>query len=299
MVETVMFRKINTAELSCDLGIILFSAVLPRIYDSLIDVRLFSVPFTPLFLLFAVYFLPILLGDIWNNSLTPQDRILRRSLVATLVCNLLFVFGNIMYYTLHREIVPETQGMVIGVMAMVLLLMGPIAGFMFTSKRSAPDKLSAQVTISIVTCGLLFLFFLLMCGGEWFENVWGLFQFFIIIGFIIGDAVLIMLAFGALYAAAGALSRRGLLEPLKRAFAFSIPFWAAFLLTVFNLHATRLIFGSIGTGTAGGKLLVTAAFVFSGVIPLRVILALKPPYSSFNIFLGALSVGLLLLTVFR
>jgi hypothetical protein len=62
-----MFRNINMAELSCDLGIILFSAVLPHFYDSLAALSLFSVPFTPVFLLFALYFLPILFGNICST----------------------------------------------------------------------------------------------------------------------------------------------------------------------------------------------------------------------------------------
>ena len=294
-----MIGRINTAEIACDLGIILFSAVLSRFYDGMVSITIFSIPFPALFLLAAIYFLPVLVGSIWNNSFSPADRVLRRLLVASLACNLLFCFGNVMYYTMHKELVPETQGMVIGVMSMVLLLMGPIAGFMFTSRRMAMDRVSTQITLSIITCGLLFLFFLLMCGMELFRNVWGLFQFFIIIGFIIGDAVLIMLMIAAMHAAAAFLSRRGLLDPLRRAFSFSIPFWAAFLLTVFNIHASRLIFGSIGTASAGGKVLVLAAFTFSGVLPLRILLAVKPPYSALNIFLGVVSTALLLYSIFR
>ena len=60
-----MFRNINMAELSCDLGIILFSAVLP----------LFGAVHAGISAVCAV-FLPILLG-------------------------------NIMYYTLHKEIFTE------------------------------------------------------------------------------------------------------------------------------------------------------------------------------------------------
>lgn len=294
-----MSAKINIPELAVDLGIILFSSVLAQFYDSLVSLKILSVPFPVVFLLLSLYFLPVFLGNLYNNVFPPGDKKFRRAVIFTLVGNLLFIFGNIMYYTIHKEILPELTGMSVGVMAMVLLLMGPIAGFMFTTKQAAPDKVSTQITISIITCGLLFLFVLLICGGEWFRNIWGLFQFFMIIGFIVGDVILIMLAMGAMYALRHFLIRTKLYDPLNRALLFSIPFLAAFLLTVFNLHASRIIFSSAGAGTISSKILLSGAFVFSGVLPLRIILAVKPPYYIVNILIGVLSIGMLLFSIFR
>ena len=294
-----MLHKPNISELAFDSGILVFSFGLSYYYETLISIHIFSIPFSAVFLLLALYYLPVLIGNLYNNVFFNAGKTVKNLVVCTLATNLLFIFGNLMHYVVSSNALPELTAAAVGISAMVLVIVGPISGLMFTAAKADENKVSVQMYISLIAAGIIMLFVILIFSSAWFKSTWGPLRFFLTIGLIGGDAAAILLSAALVYCIKNFFVKVKVYDPLNRAFRILIPFLAAFLLTVFNIHASRLIFHAIGTDSIDSKMLVLGAFIFSGVLPLRLILAAKPPYNAVNIFIGILSACALLFNVFR
>ncbi|TFH42619.1 MAG: hypothetical protein E4G96_03060 [Chrysiogenales bacterium] len=292
-------KKITINELACDVGIVIFSMVISRSYDHIAAVKPFSVPFPVIHYLFALYFLPVIIGTIYNHDFPDKTDPLRRLVMFTLVTNTVFIFIYLLYFTIQKSGLGDSMAMTLGIIAVLFLLMGPIAGLMFTGTQSVTSEISPRILVAMITFGMVPLFIVIANGAELFGYDGGVLQFGVLLLVVIGDVLLILFLTLLLISFQSLLKRLNIYEITGRLFRQSMPFFAAFILVVFNISSTRLIFETIGRGGAHAWLYILAALIFSGVLPLRIILAVKPPYSVYNILIGIVSVSVLVLSIFR
>jgi len=188
-----MNNNINISELAYDLGILAFSFIISHYYKAIMAFMIGSVPFPVMFFMTALYVLPVLIGKIYYSNFSDSDIKLRKFVIFTMITNTAFIFIYTLYYIMKKTQFSEGMMGTLGVLTIVILIMAPIAGMVFTDKRMETEELSTQLIISVFTVGMFPLFIVLVNGSELFGELNGFLEFLIIAGFVLGDIFLIIM----------------------------------------------------------------------------------------------------------
>lgn len=295
---TQMKSKLNLNELAYDFAILVFPFILERLYTPIMRSAPLGLPFIYIFITAAIYFLPLLIGSMYNNDFKDSSPRIKRFIPYILFASTLFVFINLMYLVVPMLKKSETRGSLIMITAIIFMLMGPIAGIMFTRKNSPRLREgSTQIFIFLFTIGMLPLFYMLISGEELFGNTGFIAAFFIITGLIIGDAVFIVLLYFLYKKCRDTVIRMGLYDRFMFIIRLLAPFCVSFMLVFFNINSSRLFMGAAGNHGAGSVLLIIFLFIVSGVLPLRIMMMLTPPVRPGNILLGIVSGASMVLVI--
>jgi hypothetical protein len=288
--QMLLKNRFNLNELAYDIALLVFPFILERIYTPLMASATPGIPFRLVFITSTVYFLPLLIGSMYNNDFRDSSHFIKRCILYILFACTLFAFVNIMYLVMPGIDKPGNHGKLVLITAIIFLLMGPIAGMMFTRKNSPRlQEGSTQVFLFLFTIGLLPLFYMLVSGEELFGNTGFIAGFFIITGLITGDAVFIVLLYLFYKKSRDTVIRMGLYDRFMFIMRLLAPFCVSFMLVLFNINSTRLFIGSAGVHGAGSVALIIFLYIISGVLPLRIMMMLTPPVNRGNIVLGIIS----------
>lgn len=297
----VLKNKLNLNELAYDFAILVFPFILERLYTPIMTSAPLGLPFTYIFITATIYFLPLLIGSMYNNDFKDSSPRIKRFIPYILFASTLFAFINLMYLVVPKLKNSGTRGSLIMITAIIFMLMGPIAGMMFTRKNSPRLREgSTQIFIFLFTIGMLPLFYMLISGEELFGNTGFIAAFFIITGLIIGDAVFIVLLYFLYKKCRDTIIRMGFYDRFMFIMKLLAPFCVSFMLVFFNINSSRLFMGAAGGHGAGSVLLIVFLFIISGVLPLRIMMMLTPPVRPGNIVIGTISaVSMVVVTVMR
>jgi hypothetical protein len=296
--RTTFSNKIKLNDLAYDAAIFIFPLILGQLYGRLMAFRPLGLPFVQLFLAGTVYFLPLLIGKMYNVDFRDSSERVRKCVLVILFATMFFAYGNLLYLVMPTIDQAGSYGKFLMVTATIFLIMGPIAGLMFT-KKDAPrvEGASTQMVVFLMTMGFLPLFFILISGEEIFGNTGFLLSLLIIIGLITGDVVLIVLIYAAYSKYKKMLIKAGAYDTCVFIIRLLTPFCVSFLLLFFNINSDRLFMTGIGTKGAWSILLVIFFYVATGVFPLRILMMLTPPVKPVNIYIGIASAVFLILVV--
>lgn len=287
--------RINLNELAYDFAILIFPFLLEKLYNPIMNSSPFGLPFAWMFIMSTVYFLPLLIGRMYNEDFKNSSLLIRKSVPYVLFASMFFAYANLLYLIIPSlKLESQGYGKFILVSATVFLLMGPMAGLMF-SKKNAPkiEGASTQLVVFLITIGFLPLFFIIVEGERIFGDTGVLFGIFIIILLISGDAVFIVLIYGLYKKIKNLLIRINVYDTCVSLVKIATPFCISFMLVFFNINSNRLFSGFGGNGT-GSIILILTLYVISGVLPLRILMMLTPPVRPLNILLGITSLVYLL-----
>ena len=282
--------RINLNELAYDFAILIFPFLLEKLYNPIMNSAPFGLPFAWMFILSTVYFLPLLTGRMYNEDFKNSHALIRKFVTYVLFASMFFAYANLLFLIIPSfKMEAQGYGKFILVSATVFLLMGPMAGLMF-SKKNAPkiEGASTQLVVFLITIGFLPLFFIIVEGERIFGDTGVLFGIFIIILLILGDAVFIVLIYGLYKKIKNFLIRANVYDTCVKLVKIATPFCISFMLVFFNINSNRLFSGFGGKGT-GSIILIFALYVISGVLPLRILLMLTPPVRPLNVLLGITS----------
>jgi hypothetical protein len=283
-----------------DLAILVFPFILERIYTPLMASAPLGIPFIQVFITAMIYFLPFLIGSMYNNDFRDSPPLIKRFVPYVLCSCTLFAFINIMHLVMPGIRNNETGTSFVLITAIVFLIMGPMAGIIFTRKDSPGIKgESTQVFIFLFTTGMLPLFYMIIAGEMIFGKISGFAAFFHLIGLMVGDVLLIIILYLIYRQSRQFMIRIGAYDRLIYIMEFLAPFCVSFMLVFFNINSTRLFIGSAGVHSAGSVLLVFFLFIISGVLPLRVMMMLTPPVKRGNIVLGIISAVSMVLVIIK
>ncbi len=296
--RTIIKNKIKLNDLAYDTALILFPLLLEYHFDRMAAFRPCGVSFMQLFLAGAIYFLPLLVGKMYVIDFGGSSSRVRKCVLVILFVTMFFAYGNLLYIVIPAIGQEGSQGGFIMVTATVFLIMGPIAGLMFTGK-DAPrvDGSSEQMIVFLMTMGMLPLFFVFISGEELFGNTGILLSLLINTGIVIADVIFIILLYLGYLKCKKILLQAGVYDACIFMVRLLTPFCVSFLLVVFFINSDRLFMTGKGAGGIGQILLVTLFYVLSGVLPLRIMMMLTPPARPVNIFIGAASMLLMVLLV--
>ncbi len=283
-------KKINPNEFAFDCAILLFPFLLEEIYDPLMESAPLGIPFARLFVAGTVYFLPLLIGTMYNRDFANSPGTVRKIVPVVLFASMFFAYANLLYMIVPGMNAADSgNGPFVMVSATLFLVMGPTAGLYFT-RKGAPgiEGASTQLVIFLITVGFLPMLYLLIAGERIFGDTGFLLGMLIVLLVIAGDAVFIVLVLAAYRTAKNLLARAGLYDASVRAVRIATPFCVSFMLVFFNIMSDRLFTG-IGLGGACAVVLILVLYVVSGVLPLRLVMMLTPPVKPLNAALGVLS----------
>ena len=222
----------------------------------------------------------------------------RKCVLVILFVTMFFAYGNLLYLVIPVVDQAGSYAKFIMVAATVFLIMGPIAGLMFTGKNAPRvEGASAQMIVFLMTVGMLPLFFMIMAGEEIFGDTGILLSLVIITGIVVGDVILIILLYLGYSKFKKMLLQAGVYDTCMFILRLLTPFCVSFLLVVFFINSSRLFMAGKGTGGVGSILLVILFYAVSGVLPLRIMLMLTPPVRPLGIFIGAASILFMVLVV--
>jgi len=288
--------KLN--ELAYDAALILFPLLLEYYFDRIAAFRPCGVPFIQISLACAIYFLPLLIGKMYAIDFGESPARVRTCVLIILFVTLFFAYGNLLYLIIPVADQAGPHDRFIMVTATVFLVMGPIAGLMFTGKNAPRvEGASTQMIVFLMTMGMLPLFFMFISGEEVFGNTGVLLSLLIIAGLAVADVLLIILLYLGYSKCKQMLIRAGAYDTCISMVRLLTPFCVSFLLVVFFINSSRLFMAGRGAGGPGPILLVILFYVVSGVLPLRIMLMLTPPVRPINIFIGVASVLSMVLVV--
>jgi hypothetical protein len=282
--------KLNINELAYDFAILIFPFLLEKLYNPLMKSAPFGLPFAWIFIMSTVYFLPLLIGRMYNQDFKNSPVLIRKFVPHVLFASMFFAYANLLYLIIPAlKTTPEGYGKFILVSATVFLIMGPMAGLMFY-KKNAPkiEGASTQLVIFLITIGFLPLFFIIIEGERLFGDTGVLFGIFIVLLLITGDAVFIVLIYGLYKKIKNFLIRVNIYDTCVMLLKIATPFCVSFMLVFFNINSNRLLSG-IGGQSTGSIILILSLYVISGVLPLRILLMLTPPVRPLNILIGTAS----------
>jgi hypothetical protein len=291
-------KKINLNELAFDAALFIFPFILERFYDSMAALQPLGLPFIQLFLAGTLYFLPLLIGRMYNTDFAASPEPVRKGVIFILSAAMIFAFGNLLYLIIPTVNQPESQGMFILVTAIVFSIMGPIAGFMFT-KKGAPviEGASTQMVVFLFTAGMLPLFYVLMSGDRLFGDTGMFFGLLIVFGLMILDVVLIILLYAGYVKCKKMITASGMYDTGVFIVRLLTPFCVSFMFVFFNINSDNLFMGQSGAASTGSIVLIIMLYIFSGVLPLRIMMMLTPPVKPLNAAMGVLSAAYLIIVI--
>lgn len=297
MNKTAFLRnRINLNELVFDCAILFFPLILEEIYDPLMASAPFGLPFVQLFITGAIYFLPLLIGRMYNVDFKGASAFIRKLIPVILFLTTFFAYGNLLYLALPAFNDAESHSRMIFITATLFLIMGPTAGLMFT-RKDAPriEGASTQLFLFLFTIAIIPLLYVLISGERIFGNTGVLAGTLIAFGLMTGDALLVVLLYFSYIKAKEALVRLGIYDTFIFMVKLMTPFCVSFMLVFFNINSSRLLAGIEFHGVAS---VVLAILVFvAGILPLRIMLMMTPPVRPINIVLGILSAASMILVV--
>lgn len=289
---------IRLNELAYDAALILFPLLLEHYFDRMAAFRPCGMPFINIFLAGSIYFLPLLIGRMYSVDFRDSPARVRKCVLAILFVTMFFAYGNLLYLVITAMDGPGSHGKFLMVTATVFLIMGPIAGLMFTGKNAPRvEGSSTQMIVFLLTVGMLPLFYVFMAGEEIFGNTGILLSMLIMAGLVIADVILIILLYLGYSKCKKMLMRSGAYNACIFIMRLLTPFCVSFLLVVFFINSDRLFMAGRGAGGAAPILLAVLFYVVSGVLPLRIMLMLAPPVRPLNIFIGGASLVFMALVV--
>jgi len=286
-------NRLNLNELAYDCAIVFFPFILKELYSPMMASAPFGIPFILIFLLCSIYFLPVLIGKMYNTDFKDSPPIIRKSVLTIFFTTLLFVFISLLVKVIPSGISNPSTSAFIFITGIVFLIMGPIAGLTFTGKDTLSGEYSTQVMVFLFTIGILPLFYLLISGKEIFGDINGLLVFLLITGLMIGDVILIFLIFMTYMLARKLVIRIGIYNLMLSAGRLFAPFCVAFILVFFNMYSDR-IFLTKGRHSVKSISLIIFLYVITGVLPLRIMLMLAPPVRPLSILMGVTSLIIML-----
>jgi hypothetical protein len=296
--KTIVTKRINLNELAYDAAILIFPFILEHYYVRLISFEPFGLPFVQLSLAAAIYFLPLLIGKMYNVDFIDSSKWVRKCVLIILFATLFFAYGTLLKLVLPEKDHAGSYGKFIMVAATLFLIMGPMAGLAFTGKnRPRVEGASTQMILFLMTAGMLPLFFMFMAGEELFGNTGFILSLLIIMGLVVGDVVLIILLYLGYSKSKKMLIRAGAYDSFLSILRLLTPFCVSFLLVFFYINSDRLFMSGMGTGGVGPILLVIFFYLASGVLPLRIMMMLAPPVRPINILIGLASAVSMVLVV--
>lgn len=292
-IDTDALKKINLNEAAYDSALLIFPFFLGRIYNTAMKSAVFGIPFPMLFLLATIYFLPVMIGKMYNIEYRNSPKSVKKALIFIIVSGTIFAYGSLLNMTITGVALGETMKSFVFLSGTVFLIMGPIAGIVTAPESVTGDELPVQMIIFLFTLGILPLFFMLVSGQEIFGDVNGLLVFLIIIGLMIGDTLFIVLLYGLFILIRRLLVKLGVLDGVRFITRLLIPFCISFILVFFNIYGDRVILGGVGVRGPGSVLLIIFFYVITGIIPLRILLMLSPPVRPVNVLLGVFSTSVM------
>jgi hypothetical protein len=289
-------NRINFNELIFDFAILFFPLMLEEIYDPLMASAPFGLPFVQLFITGTIYFLPLLIGRMYNVDFKDASAFIRKLIPVILFLTTFFAYGNLLYLVIPTFNDAESHSRMIFMTATLFLIMGPTAGLMFT-RKDAPriEGASTQLFLFLFTIAIIPLLYVLISGESIFGNTAVLAGILIAFGLMMGDALLIVLLYFIYIKTKAVLVRLGIYKTFIFVVKLMTPFCVSFMLVFFNINSSRLLVG-IELHGAASVLLVILIFV-AGVLPLRIMLMMTPPVRPINIVLGILSAASMILVV--
>ena len=292
--------KINLNELAFDAAILIFSYALERIYSPVMESAPLGFPSVLLFILSTVYFLPVLVGSMHNVDFKDSPPFIKRCVSVTLFAVVFFAFFNLLYTIFAGIKYKGPYANFIMAAGVLFLIMGPIAGLMFTRKDAPRIKgASTQVFLFLFTVGMLPFFFFVMLGEEIFGNTGFFAGILIVFGLLIGDVLFILMLYFTYATCKNFLIRKGLYDASVSIIKVMTPFCVSFMLVFFNINSNRLIIGDKGFHDAGSILLAVFLFIVSGILPLRILMMFTPPVRPLNILIDAIAVAYMAITIVR
>ncbi|MCU0849515.1 MAG: hypothetical protein MUD12_16655 [Spirochaetes bacterium] len=301
MIKEKSFKdKINLNELAFDAAILIFSYVLEKTYSPVMESAPLGFPFVLLFILSTIYFLPVLIGSMYNVDFKDSPPFIKRCVSVTLFAVMFFAFFNLLYTIFSGIKFKGPYANFIMAAGVLFLIMGPIAGLMFTRKDAPRIKgASTQVFLFLFTIGMLPFFFVVMLGEEIFGNTGFFAGIFIVFGLLIGDVLFILILYLTYAWCKKFLIRKGVYDACVSILKIMTPFCVSFMLVFFNINGNRLIIGDKGVHDAGSILLVIFLFIVSGILPLRMMMMFTPPVRPLNILIDVIAVAYMVITIVR
>jgi hypothetical protein len=257
----------------------------------------FGLPFILIFLLGAIYFLPLLIGTMYNNDFASSSSFARKTVLFILFANTLFAFGYLLNLSIAEGITTVSRAMFVFITGIVFLIMGPIAGLLNIKTDIDDNSVSTQVFIFLFTLGVLPLFYILLSGKEIFGDLNGVLVFLIILGAFIADVAIIALICFAAIGCKKLLVRTGTNGIFVFVVKLLIPFFASFILVYFNIFGDRLILGGVGVHGMRSVIVIIICYLVTGIIPLRIMMMLAPPVRPANIIIGILSAASMIFVI--
>lgn len=285
-IKNFISEKINLYELSYDCALLILPVIIERVYDTAINRSILGMPFTWLFLMLAVYTLPILIGRMYFSVFRESSPAVKKTVITILFTVTIFAYGNLVYLVMLAGDDITRRGIFTFIASTVLLIMGSIAGLAFGSDYSRENENNVQVIVFLFTTGLLPLFFMLISARDIFGDINSILLFIIVSGFCVLDAVLIMVLIAGYMLIKGLLRRTGLYSSLAEILKLVVPFSVSFIMVVFNIYTDRLFTGPGGIHGTGQAIQLVLMYTLSGVLPLRLIMMVSPPVRGLNIAMG-------------
>lgn len=285
-IRSTFQERVNLNELSYDCALLVLPPVLGKIYAPVMTTSPLGIPAGKLLLLVSIYFLPVLIGRMYNTDFRNSPEIIKKTIIAILVMVTLFAYVSLLIYTIHADQEFNRKDIFIFVSGTVFLIMGPIAGLAMPAGSDAVEEIPVQVIVFLFTIGVLPLFFLLISGQEIFGDTNAALAFLIILGLMIGDSVFILLLYAVFILIKRLIVYAGIYRAVRFLINLLIPFCVSAILVFFNIHSDRLFIGQEGIHGTGSLILVIFLYIISGVLPFRIIMMFTPPLKPVNVFLG-------------
>jgi len=293
-IYNILKERTNIYELSYDCGLLLFPVLLERIYNPLSCVSISGIPFIQIFMLAAVYFLPLLTGRLYRNVFSHSVPVVKKTVIAILFTVTVFAYGNLIYLVMMEGGEFTTRGMFIFLAGTVLLIMGPIAGLAFQERAAEQTGDSpVQIILFLFTIGLLPLFYFFLTAKEIFGDINDILLFLAVCLFCVLDVILIMGLVAVFLALKRLLMRTGIYNSVLSVCRLLIPFFIAFIMVFFNIYADKLFTEPGRVSGTGSMIMLIAMYTFTGVLPLRIIMMIDPPVKTLNVMMGILTASLM------
>ncbi|PKL15876.1 MAG: hypothetical protein CVV49_19190 [Spirochaetae bacterium HGW-Spirochaetae-5] len=278
-------NRINYNELLYDAAVLIFPLALNKLYTPIMQYSPYGIPFIQIFLLCCIYFLPMMIGRMYNADFINSNQLIKKCVITVLFTTTVFVYISLLFYIFNSDKAIESQIVFIFITATVLLIMGPIAGLISTGTDALVKDYSSRLIVFLFTMGILPLFYLLVSGKELFGDIDGVQLLLLILGLFIGDVILIGLIFFIYIMIRKFFIYTGIYNSSLAAVKLLTPFTVSFILVFFNIHSDKLFIGV--SGSSGGTwLFKILLMVVTGVLPLRMLLMFTPPVRWFNILIG-------------
>jgi hypothetical protein len=287
------FSKINGYEIAFDLAVFIFVLFLEGFIGSPLSKKFIndSGLMAVLYLVFA-YCMPWYLGGIYMKYKEYKKAWIDKTVLVIFSIIVLFIFIMITFLCVAGS--PggfENRSGFILTSGIVLLIMGCIAALTVPEGKTGSfentKNISGGTIILVFTIGMLGFFYIAIYKPFLPESAKGFLYYLYFFGTFFGVPVIIAVALMIVMIVKGLLVRLNLTKALFKIKDFALPFFLTTLLLLFN-SISSIYITRIGTTIFrdGSSLPVVLLLVFSGILPMRLLLILAPPVRFVNIVTG-------------